>query len=576
MIWLNWLPWRYILRRAAKAHGFLDPLALMGRLQRFAQPSEVAEPIELLRAGVVFHARGLINSRVVQHNLDWIWPYWIERQFNPHAEAFVPRGFSITHINLTHRNWTAVGLPDVDELPIVDPRGLVTPWLDQWSLDGWVVSADGRRLLPSRTENAEQVIDLNGGVRVRTETEADGLRLTAETWAEEADGEPRCRLRLHAIDTATNGADSGDEEGAQPAWLILALRPYNPEGISFIHEIRLSEDKKGWKVDGEPAVRFSDAPDAHHASDYRAGDVAIHLSDAADGDTVSCDVGMATAAALFPLKPGNEGATVEAFMPMRRETSALAQSLRPTSRPRAKDWDEVLASTARMEIPDADMKRLYDTALRTLVLHAPQDVYPGPYTYKRFWFRDAAFIVNGLLAAGLESQAERALDQFAPRQSQSGYFHSQEGEWDSNGEALWIYARFCRMTGRAPKKQWRSAILRGARWIARKRIKNAPGTPHDGLMPAGFSAEHLGPNDYYYWDDFWSIAGLGALPRRRGISAMRWTKAWPARKSGSAKRPCRRRRTGAWMPGPSDRSPPAIRCSFSRPTIPGCRKAPSG
>ncbi|MFN2308298.1 MAG: hypothetical protein ABR553_00975, partial [Gammaproteobacteria bacterium] len=27
---------------------------------------------------------------------------------------------------------------------------------------------------------------------------------------------------------------------------------------------------------------------------------------------------------------------------------------------------------------------------------------------------------------------------------------------------------------------------------------------------AGFSAEHLGPNDYYYWDDFWGIAGLRA------------------------------------------------------------------
>ena len=33
---------------------------------------------------------------------------------------------------------------------------------------------------------------------------------------------------------------------------------------------------------------------------------------------------------------------------------------------------------------------------------------------------------------------------------------------------------------------------------------------HAGLLPAGFSAEHLGPNDFYYWDDFWSVAGLRA------------------------------------------------------------------
>ncbi|MFU8822028.1 MAG: hypothetical protein ACNA8G_10790, partial [Gammaproteobacteria bacterium] len=83
MSWMKWLPWRFIIRRVAHQQGFLDPIALLARLHGFAQPSEVGEPIELLRAGVVFHARGLINSRVIQHNLDWVWPYWIERQFDP-------------------------------------------------------------------------------------------------------------------------------------------------------------------------------------------------------------------------------------------------------------------------------------------------------------------------------------------------------------------------------------------------------------------------------------------------------------------------------------------------------------
>jgi hypothetical protein len=31
---------------------------------------------------------------------------------------------------------------------------------------------------------------------------------------------------------------------------------------------------------------------------------------------------------------------------------------------------------------------------------------------------------------------------------------------------------------------------------------------HAGLLPAGFSAEHFGPNDHYYWDDFWAVSGL--------------------------------------------------------------------
>ena len=136
MMWLKWFPWRFIVCRVARAHGFLDPIALLARLRRFAQPSEVHEPIELLRAGMVLHARGLLNSRVLQHNLDWVWPYWIEHQFDPKDEAFIPRAFSLTLINLTHRNWTAIGLPDCPELPIVDPRGLLTPFFDRWSLDG--------------------------------------------------------------------------------------------------------------------------------------------------------------------------------------------------------------------------------------------------------------------------------------------------------------------------------------------------------------------------------------------------------------------------------------------------------
>src|SRR5690606_20212921 len=35
-------------------------------------------------------------------------------------------------------------------------------------------------------------------------------------------------------------------------------------------------------------------------------------------------------------------------------------------------------------------------------------------------------------------------------------------------------------------------------------------SPDAGLLPPGFSAEHLGLNDYYYWDDFWGVAGLRA------------------------------------------------------------------
>jgi hypothetical protein len=487
MIWLRWLPWKFVVRRVARAHGFLDPIALLARLRGFSQPSEVAEPIELLRAGVVLHARGLINSRVIQHNLDWLWPYWVERQFDPNDEAFIPRAFSLTHINLTHRNWTAIGLPDWPDLPIVDPRGLVTPHLDGWSLDGWIVTNDGRALLPSRAGTCQQGLDLENGFAVTTRTVADDLDLSMRAYVVQQGDSPVCRIELEA-------------RAATPAWAVLALRPYNPEGISPVHKVALSDDRAAWSVDGRHAVEFSAPAERHHVSDFRAGDVYIHLNDLDDQDSGTCDVGMTTAAALFRIAPG-ESRRIVATVPLPEAKSTHGPTI---------GWPETMSGRCELSVPDARFQKLYDAALRTLVLHSPGDVYPGPYTYKRFWFRDAAFIIHALLCAGFADRAERALDRFPARQNAFGYFHSQDGEWDSNGEALWILHRFCELTGRAPKPAWARVVDPGARWIIRKRLPESGDSAHAGLFPPGFSAEHLGLNDYYYWDDFWGVAGLRA------------------------------------------------------------------
>ena len=44
----KWMPWKFIVRYIARRHGFLDPINLLSQLQRFIQPSEVNEPVELL------------------------------------------------------------------------------------------------------------------------------------------------------------------------------------------------------------------------------------------------------------------------------------------------------------------------------------------------------------------------------------------------------------------------------------------------------------------------------------------------------------------------------------------------
>jgi hypothetical protein len=488
----KWLPWKRIARGMARAHGLLDPVSLLARVERFAQPSEVAAPLELIRAGLVFHARGLINTKVIQHNLDWVWPYWVQRQFDPTDESFLPRAFSLTHTNLTHRNWTAVGLPGCHAMPLVDPRGLLTPLFDGWSLDAWVLMDDGRVLLPSQAREALQRLDMpEAGPAVRTRVLAGGLVLSARAWAESIEGSP-----------AVCGHWRAEADGS--GWLAVVVRPFNAEGVSFVHDIRLHDHDRAWEIAETGQVILDRPPKRHVTSHYGTGDVAQALLDRRDTPRARCRTGLATAAALYRM----DGKPVE--VTARVPLSCQRPPDSPHRPERIESWQHALAGACRLSVPDDRIQYLYDAAMRTMVLLSPADVYPGPFTYKRFWFRDAALMLHAMLMVNLPGRAERALRGFAPRQRVDGYFHSQEGEWDSNGQALWIYRRFCELTGRPAAEAWKKPIRRGAAWIGRKRIRGHAEALHDGLLPAGFSAEHLGNNDYYYWDDFWSVAGLRA------------------------------------------------------------------
>jgi hypothetical protein len=496
---VKWLPWKWLVKRAARSRGLIDPFAVLARLRRFAEPSEVEAPLELIRAWTVFQARGVVNTRAIQHNLDWIWPYWVERQFNPRDPSFVPRSFSLAHINLTHRNWTAVCLPDADRYALVDPRGLVTPLHDGWSLDAWIV-ADGSGLVPSRCREARQTMRYRGDLAIET-TLGEAGRELASVVAMRRDGQDTPTLEV----AWTARFDA-------PATLCVALRPYNPEGVQFIDSIERLENAPGWLVNRETPVRLDGDPERYATSAYGAGDVFHRLQrPPSDEGKVECPVGMATAAALFPLEAG-AARRVAVRVPLPEPTGVFFSNGNRKNgyRPRT-SWEDLDPLAPALEIPDERMTDLFGTATRTLLSLSAGEVYPGSYTYRRFWFRDACVMLNALLTLNYEECFPRALEHsFLRRQTLAGFFESQQGEWDSNGQVLWLAGRYASMFGKAPSPRHLKALRKGADWLCRKRRPRRSGTLHPGLLPSGFSAEHLGPNNFYYWDNFWGLAGLRA------------------------------------------------------------------
>jgi hypothetical protein len=339
--------------------------------------------------------------------------------------------------------------------------------------------------------------DVPAGLTVRTEGGSDGRSVGVTAWAEaDQQGRVVCRMRV---------------EGAlnEPGWLAVALRPYNPEGISSVKSVSLAAGGEGLTVNRSSEVAFDTPADRFTASTYTEGDVHDGLLARSPVESAQCEAGMATAAALFAVKPDVSRAVTVSVALDQKEN--IGQPV--TDVDEFEPWEGALSGAASLDVPDAHYRFLYDAAVRSLVLHTHRETYPGPFTYKRFWFRDAAFILNALASIGLARRVEPVLDGFGARQTASGFFRSQDGEWDSNGAALWTYERYCALTGQAPKDDWRQPIARGASWLERKRTSEALDALHAGLLPAGFSAEHLGNNDFYYWDDFWGIAGLRAAAR---------------------------------------------------------------
>jgi hypothetical protein len=492
---LRFIPWKYLIGRAARTYDVIDPVALMARLRQFSQPSEIQEPMELLREGIKFHARGIINAKAIQHNLDWVWPFWVERQFNPDDPAFIPRAFSFSHVNLTHRNWTAVGRPDVPLYPIVDPRGLVTPFHNGWSVDFWVLSEGEEALLPSKLPSVEQRLDLSDGLMLVTKGLRDAMSLAVKV---RMTGSPEAPM-LHMVAEGLSGSGG---------WLACAVRPYNPEGVQLIEKIVFEPARRRIAVDGNAFLQMSENPEKVVFSSYRDGDVRYMADAHSEDKSVKCPVGMASAAALFPIAPG-AGRRIEV------EVALTDEGGRRSAAPdrRAETWGRALAPAAQLQVPDSKVEFLYRAALTTLVLLSADDVVPGPFTYRRFWFRDACLMIHSMLAANLTERSRRLLDGFPARQKHSGYFHSQEGEWDANGQVLWILDRYQILTKQDLPSDLLRSVYHGARWIRDKLIAPESSDLHAGLLPAGFSAEHLGPNDYYYWDDFWALAGLHGAAR---------------------------------------------------------------
>ncbi|MGB8647004.1 MAG: hypothetical protein WCF84_17340 [Anaerolineae bacterium] len=491
-----------------------DYLAASTRLGRDSQI-----PTQLIPIALRLWARGRLNLEFLDDHSDWVLPYWAVHQLNPGDPAYSARGFQPVLLNTGYRDWTGIGNPASPREAIVDPRGLVTPQFDGWSLDTWL-RVDDELFFPSRMETPylEQRLDENLPI-VQTRYEPRGLRVLQEAFAVKDSGNNDWVIAATTVENPR-----GDP---RTATLYLCPRPFNPEGVGLIKQIEFRPGQ------GETPYTFwvnaslgglIPQPDAVACANEQRGDVAFEILALDSSKQAASPAGVATGAAAYQIELApHTSRIITGVLPMTAVSQVPAEVVawtRPEEfvklkRATATRWRDLMAQGMRIRVPDDRLQDAFEANKAYLLLfHDGDFITPGPYTYHEFWFRDAAYMLHALDQLGYHDQVADVLKTFPRRQQKDGYFLAQEGEWDSNGQALWTWAEHTRLSGELQtlaEQYW--PMLNAAHWIDYKRqaTRNNPERlPEHGLFPSGMSAEHLGANDFFYWDDLWGLAGLRA------------------------------------------------------------------
>jgi hypothetical protein len=426
---------------------------------------------------------------------------------------------NVLTVNLTHRNWTSLALRGAPWKAMVDPCGMLTPRAFGPS---WFpcVELEGELWIPPRLPAQALSQELEDGWRNRVVTRYSVHPDLA--WSSLAHP-----FRLEDRDwVAWNHRLRWNGKAAADLVFTLGLRPYNPLTLGPVFRSRVKDNL--WSVNRQPGILLSREPDAACFGKGREDPLLREVPEEPSGRGRSRSGWLGGLVRWrIHLEPGEAwDLDAQALVPDREERIHW----------RSLDTAAVSAAASAPE-PDPGTPLGFRCAhagiartVRALLARLPAfdngtHFTPGAFFYNHAWLRDGSFLALAHDQWGLHGEVGTKAGPWMATQRWAGHFSSHSGEWDGTGQTLvtWVDHAFLAGDPEVLARNWRR-FARGVRWIARARRRGAePAAPHAGLLPAGLSAEHFGPNDHYYWDNFWSLAGMerlrAALDRWEGAPA---------------------------------------------------------
>lgn len=175
-------------------------------------------------------------------------------------------------------------------------------------------------------------------------------------------------------------------------------------------------------------------------------------------------------------------------------------------------WRGVIAGTAQIAVPCRKASEALKAAhVCQLIASDHGEPHGGEGFYDCFYIRDGAYQVMEYEEAGMFGAAARAIDAYLKHQRPDGRFESQEGQFDANGQALWVLWNYYKMTG---DEGWLAEVYpkmrRAVDWLKKTRREAPADSAFVGLLPSAVAdGEYLwaGKNHIVGYD-FWNLRGL--------------------------------------------------------------------
>lgn len=175
-------------------------------------------------------------------------------------------------------------------------------------------------------------------------------------------------------------------------------------------------------------------------------------------------------------------------------------------------WRSAVLGATRISVPCVKSNEaLLAAHVCQLIANDHGEVHGGEGFYDRFYIRDGAYQVMEFQEAGMWEAARLAVRKYLEHQRPDGRFESQKGQFDANGQALWVLWQHYRITG---DQTWLEevypAMRRAVNWLVQARRQTPSDSPFAGLLPNALAdGEYLWDGQYHIVGyDLWNLRGL--------------------------------------------------------------------